>query len=497
MGFRGFDATKLTTLAGHLDTLAQNSGKLHSQLAAVLTTAQQNLPSGQNASRNPDLQDLVGDVVPMPSFFRRPRLPGSLGGELGDMQSSMKRRIRQIEGLQELEKRGYPVSDSSLFLDEKAPDAKKIDEALRHLHELKGKDFGTNGNRDDLEQISGELDGLTAAELDSFVTKASPQDLAFYNQLLTDTDDSGWNPFDDNGLPEGRRRDTLSLMLSKVSPENVGKFTAAFPGVQPTFTNTDAYEAGGNSQNGQTNNGIHWAPPPDPLFQDGVSADDVNQRQFGDCWYVASLAGLAQKDPAFVQEGVKQNPNGTVSVRIWDKEGNYHWVTMTADLPSDQNGTPIGTYGNGESWPAYYEKAFAMAYSDDGDDERGYGGIEGDDPKKSAPYLTGKEGEDLTTGGFLGIGEHEDKSLESLKEAYGSGKVVTVSTPADEELDKNHPAEWGNTYHTNHAYYVRGFTDDGKVILGNPWGVSGYPPITVSQEQFNKYFGGAEAFDAP
>ena len=322
MGFRGFDATKLTTLAGHLDTLAQNSGKLHSQLAALLTTAQQNLPSGQNASRNPDLQDLVGDVIPLPTFFRRPRLPGSLGGELDDMQSSMKRRIRQIEGLQELEKRGYPVSDSSLFLDEKAPDAKKIDDALRHLHEQKGKDFGTNGNRDDLEQLSGELDGLTAAELDSFVTKASPEDLAFYNQLLTCTDDSGWNPFDDNGLPEGRRRDTLSLMLSKVSPENLAKFTAAFPGVQPTFTNTDAYEAGGNSQNGQTNNGIHWAPPSDPLFQDGVSADDVNQRQFGDCWYVASLAGLAQKDPAFVQEGIKQNPNGTVSVRVWDKEGN-------------------------------------------------------------------------------------------------------------------------------------------------------------------------------
>ncbi|MFD5833023.1 hypothetical protein ACFWHV_05550 [Streptomyces collinus] len=64
MGFRGFDAAKLTTLAGHLDTLAQNSGKLHSQLAAVLTTAQQNLPSEQNASRDSGPQDLVGDVVP-------------------------------------------------------------------------------------------------------------------------------------------------------------------------------------------------------------------------------------------------------------------------------------------------------------------------------------------------------------------------------------------------------------------------------------------------
>jgi hypothetical protein len=138
-----------------------------------------------------------------------------------------------------------------------------------------------------------------------------------------------------------------------------------------------------------------------------------------------------------------------------------------------------------------------MVYSEDGDDERGYGGIEGDDPKKAAPYLTGQEGEDLTTGGFLGIGEDEDKNLDSLKKAFESGQVVTVSTPADESLDKNHPKEWGSTYHSNHAYYVRGFTDDGKVILGNPWGTSNYPPITVTQEQFNKYFQAPEAFDVP
>lgn len=498
MAFRGFDAGKLRGLANDLDTLAGQSGKLHSQLASVLTSAQQNLPPGQNASRDPDLQDLVGDVIPMPGIFGgRRRLPGSLGGELGDMQASMKRRIKQLEGAQELAERGYPVSDSSVFLDEKPADAKKVDDALRHLQELQGKDFGTNGNRDDLEKVSGELDGLTATELDALVSKASPKDLAFYNQLLTCTDDSGWNPFDENGLPEDKRRATLGGMLSKISPENFGKFQTAFPGMQPDVTNTDAWEHGGNDQNGQTNNGIHWATPTDPLFVDGVSADDVNQHQFGDCWYVASLAGLAQKDPKFLQDGIKQNPNGTVSVRVWDKDGNYQWVTMTADLPTDSNGTPITTYGNGESWPAYYEKAFAIAYSDDGDGERGYGGIEGDDPKKSAPYLTGKEGEDLTTGGFLGIGEHEDKSLDGLKKAFDSGKVVTVSTPDDEKLDKDHPKEWGNTYCTNHAYYVRGFTADGKVILGNPWGTSGYPPITVSQDQFNKYFGGAEAFDVP
>ncbi|MEV0183981.1 hypothetical protein AB0I54_32560 [Streptomyces sp. NPDC050625] len=109
------------------------------QLASVLTSAQQNLPPGQNASRDPGLQDLVGDVVPMPAVFGGRRLPGSLGGELCDMQASIKRRIKQLEGAQELSDRGYPVNDSDLFLNENPPDAKKVDDALRHLSGVAGQ----------------------------------------------------------------------------------------------------------------------------------------------------------------------------------------------------------------------------------------------------------------------------------------------------------------------------------------------------------------------
>lgn len=497
MAFRGFDAVGLTSLAKDLDALGRNSGRLHQRLATVLTTAQQNLPPGKAASFDPDLQDLVGDVIPTP-FFGRSRLPAVLGGELDAMQSSMHRRLKQMEGLRELAERGYPVNDAAVFQDENAPDQKRIDKALNDLKALDGQEFGMNGNRDDLTKLSQELDGLTAAELDTLFSRVDAADLARYNALLTDTGDSGWSPFDTNGLSDADRRKTLGLMLSKVSPQNIGKFTTAFPGVQPTFQNTAAYEEGGNSQNGQNNSGIHWQSPTDPLFDNGVSADDVNQRQFGDCWYVASLAALAQKDPKFVQDGIKKNPNGTVSVRVWDKDGKYEWVTMTDDLPTDQNGNPISTYGNGETWPAYYEKAFAMTYTGGDDGERGYGGIEGDDPKNADPYLTGKEGDDITkSGGFLGLGTKEDKDLGTLRKTFESGRAVTVSTPDDEDLEKNHPKAWDPAYCTNHAYYVRGFTADGKVILGNPWGVSGYPPITVSQDEFNTYFQGPEKFDVP
>jgi hypothetical protein len=496
MTFKGFDPVKLTSLAKELDGLSQNAGGLHTKLAGVLTTAQQNLPAGQSASRDPDLQNLVGQVVSIP-FFGPSRLPGSLGSELSDMQSSMKRRIAQLESLQKFADLGYPVDPSVVFLDEKGPDAKKVDNALKDLQALNGKDFGSNGNRDDLQKVTDELTGLTSAELDAVFAKASPADLARYNALLSNTDDSWLNPFDHNGLPQDQRDKALSTLLSRIGADNLTKFTTAFPEVQPTFTNSAAYKDGGNSQNGLNNSGIHWQDPSDPLFNGPVSADDINQRQFGDCWYVASLASVAQRDPQFIQDGIKQNPNGTVSVRVWDKSGNYQWVTVTPDLPTDTNGNPISTYGNGDTWPAYYEKAFAQVYHDE-NGQNGYGGIEGDDPKASAPFLTGSSGHDITkSGGFLGLQSVPDDRFSTLKKDFDSGKAITVSTPADESLDKNHPAEWGNRYCSNHAYYVRGFTPDGKIILGNPWGVSGYPPIEVTQDQFDKYFQDPESYDVP
>ncbi|WKX70244.1 C2 family cysteine protease [Streptomyces sp. XD-27] len=382
-----------------------------------------------------------------------------------------------------------------VFLDEKAPDGKKIDEALKELKGLEGDDFGLNGNRDELEKVAKKLDGLTGAELDAVISKADAKDLAHYDKLAKNTEGS-WL-LSENGLEKDDRSTTYGRWLSRISPHNFDKFTKAFPGVQPTFTNSNPYKRHGNDQNGQTNSGIHWQNPSDPLFNGEPSADDINQNQFGDCWYVASLAAVAQKDPQFIKEGIKENANGTVSVRIWDEDGNHRWVTMTPDLPTDTNGDPIGTYGNGSTWSAYYEKAFALSYTDE-KGETGYGGIEGDDPKESAPYLTGNEGDDITkNGGFLWLEEKEDKNLESLKEAFDAGHPVTVSTPDDESLEKDVPKEWGRSYSSNHAYYVRGFTDDGKIILGNPWGVSDYKPIEVSQEQFNKYFGWPEKYDMP
>ncbi|WP_419996494.1 hypothetical protein [Streptomyces boninensis] len=136
----------------------------------------------------------------------------------------MKRRIKQLEGVRELEKQGFKVDQSLVFADAKAPDEKKIKEGLSALEALDGKDYGNNGNRGDLEAIRKKLDGLTAAELDVLVAKADPKDLERYGKLMSDTGDSWFTPFDTNGLNENDRRKHLSGMLGKINPQTAPLF---------------------------------------------------------------------------------------------------------------------------------------------------------------------------------------------------------------------------------------------------------------------------------
>ncbi|NUS16448.1 MAG: peptidase C2 calpain [Streptomyces sp.] len=499
MTFHGFDPARLTTFAGDLDTLAGRAGGLHGQLSAVLNSAQANLPPGQRASNHADLQQLVtvsGSATttnPLAPSLPGPvgattMLPGLLTGELGTMQAEIKRRVAQLNGVVAFQAAGYPVDDASVFLDEAAPDGAKVDTALQTLLNLQRTDFGDDGDNDELTHVGTVLTGLTAAELDAVISRADPATLARYSELLDDHRSAPWLGFQDNGVPAEDRDAVLDTLLSRIGPENFAKFTAAFPSVQPIYTNTMAYKDGENPQNKADGRGVHYENPALPLFNGPVSVGQIHQVGIGDCWYFAALDSLAQRNPQFLQQGIKQNPNGTVSVRIWDKSGNYHWVTVTPDLLVNGDHSTVSATGDNCTWPAYYEKAFAVAYG--GKD--GYGGIEGGFSDKAAPYVSGSSGHDIKSGGVFGLGKHDNMDIANMKRLYDSGKGVTVGTL---DVDDHAPGA-PDGFVGGHAYSVSGFTDDGKVILSNPWDPA-HLKVTVSQAQLNMYFEDPEWFDIP
>jgi len=367
-------------------------------------------------------------------------------------------------------------------------DQGKVDDLARDIRAF-DRDGGFNGNRDELERLAERIRSLSPAEAESLVRSLSPEELAALNAVITDTGDTWLNPIDHNGLEPWQRQELSSSLLAKLTPEQQAKLQAAMPWTQPGFDTTDVALDGQNSQTGEQADGMRYGPPPDkPLFHDGVAGTDINQGSFADCWALASLAALAQQDPAYVQSGFRENPNGTISVRLFDKDGHERWVTVTRDLPVTADGSLAGAQNgsSNELWPAYYEKALAQMYQDDTggapDGRAGnpvydraengtYAGLEWDYTDKAPPYITGQASHDVH--GFDGV-----------REAIASQEGVLVATLGSK------PDGAPGAYHARHVYYVKGFEGD-KIVLGNPWG-PGHPDMTLTEDEYTRWMTDAQ-----
>ncbi|WP_405055915.1 C2 family cysteine protease [Kribbella sp. NBC_01505] len=492
MSYQGFDLPRVRTLAGDLRKVSGSSTRLHADVKKVLEDAESQL-NGKPVTQSGKLAAVkLGGVFGI-TFAP----PGNLAGPLSDMAGSIERRANHLEKCSELMDKCQGTVDPSLaFSDEPPPDPKKVSDALKALQDMQDKDTGSNGNRDDLRDVAGKLKGLTSAELDMFLNAATPEQLAsLRDQMANAEEDSGFLWLKDNGLPVGERVDFASTLLSKAAPHNQDKLLTAFPWLQPGFESTDVYLDKFNAQTGKSTNDMHYGLPSDPLFTDKPLGEDIYQGQLGDCWYIASLTATAQRDPDFIRNGIRENPNGTISVRVWDGDGNQRWVTMNRELPLDENGSPVGAHGDGSTWAAYYEKAFAIAYEGDSggapDDHEGdsrydrteqgsYGALEWDYTDKAPPYVTGKDAEDI------------DTDYDDVKEAYDGGHpVIVASNDNTDGVPDNWSKEQKDAYVTRHVYFVKEIKD-GKIVLGNPWGPDS-ATVTVTQDEFEDMFDNAQS----
>lgn len=209
--------------------------------------------------------------------------------------------------------------------------------------------------------------------------------------------------------------------------------------------------------------------------------DDVKQEGYGDCYFDASIAALAQKHPDQIKNMIHDNGNGTFTVtfphqkdngagNLWGLFGDsYHDVKVTVsdkDLPS--NATNAGD-GNAK-WPEVLEAAYAKVNG-------GYSKIgNGGNPTSAMTTLTGKSADYYSPSDGAG----------KIEQALKDGKMVTVLTPKSDGDQAG--AENGTNPHSlvgEHAYTVTGVTKgpDGKtyVELRNPWGADQPQKISLDQ----------------
>lgn len=209
------------------------------------------------------------------------------------------------------------------------------------------------------------------------------------------------------------------------------------------------------------------------LFQNGISYTDVDQGGVGDCYFMASLATVAQRTPNSIRNMFTDNGDGTFTVRFFTN-GKADYVTVDRYLPTDNWGGFI--YANNSSglayndsrnelWGALAEKAYAQINESGGighDNTNSYNGIHGGYSNLSLNHITGRSTARRDVDHhFLFFGS-DDAGM--IADAASRGCIVTLNT--------KHDVQSGLV--GNHTYALLGYNSSSqRYIIYNPWGGEG------------------------
>jgi len=209
-----------------------------------------------------------------------------------------------------------------------------------------------------------------------------------------------------------------------------------------------------------------------PLFVNEPTPGDVRQGAIGNCYFPAAMAAVAHTSPEALKQTIKQNTDGTYTVRFYENGNKSRPVDIKidGDLYVRSFGGPI--YGSSlggptgkdsmELWFPLIEKAYAQwkgSY-----DTIGNGGSAG---KVMSEVLGRSQGYEWVSAGS------EQRLFDRIKRDIERGVPMAAGTHGTDQA-----ARYTNTgVYANHAYSVLGVEEkNGEkfVKLRNPWGQSEY-----------------------
>jgi hypothetical protein len=220
-----------------------------------------------------------------------------------------------------------------------------------------------------------------------------------------------------------------------------------------------------------------------------VHWNDIDQGGLGDCYFMSAMGSVAQQDPDVIRNAIRDNGDGTYTVRFYERQGNgplgigglfgsYSYnpveIRVTPDFPMRDGqpvfaGMPDSNGAQRELWPALMEKAYAQ-YSGS------YGAIEGGNPARAMELLTGRPSEEYSASSM---------TIDQLANLHRDGHALTASSLRSGD---GKTAYADGTLVSRHAYMITGVDRDaGTVTLRNPWGPD-QPNITMSIADFNRNF---------
>ncbi|MBD9703477.1 hypothetical protein IHE56_15575 [Streptomyces sp. ID01-12c] len=255
-----------------------------------------------------------------------------------------------------------------------------------------------------------------------------------------------------------------------------------------------------------------------PLFDGPPTREQTAQGRLGDCGVIASIGAVAGHRPETIENAVRENPDGTYTVSLFDAESGADGVyratgrrielLVEPDLPIVESNPNVPAFAAlpGSAWGAVLEKSMAgvdqaweskrtegweatwqanpKAEASDGPTPVGYERLnQGSSQWDQAEMLTQLTGKDSAVYPFP-TGEGAGPALEShLRRQLADNKPILAGTrPLDAEAgEKALP----HNLVAGHAYEVVG-ADGGMVRLRNPWNMA--HPEPMKTEEFIENF---------
>jgi LysM repeat protein len=212
-----------------------------------------------------------------------------------------------------------------------------------------------------------------------------------------------------------------------------------------------------------------------PLFSGKPTASEVRQGQYGDCYYLASIAAVAAKYPDLIQNMIKPygGANGGYTVKF--RDGTSFDVTHQEINSAIASGRGAATGRGGDTWVVVLELA-----------------LQKKDPNFATAGLA-SEVLPLITGGSAYNSKPADMPASLMLTLFGEKKLVMTAS-----ADPNASVALGTKYGlavqngaiVAHAYSVTSvYEKNGQVMvqLRNPWG-DGSNPRPIPYGDYQKLF---------
>lgn len=258
----------------------------------------------------------------------------------------------------------------------------------------------------------------------------------------------------------------------------------------PSYASVDGQAAAQNAQSQPA----HRFDAQDLYVGSGPRGADIDQDNLGDCYLVATMGAIADKQPDRIRNAIQFDPaTGNYTVTLHKKE--WGWLppgfqtkevkiqVTQQEIVDNLNRHGGSTVDNNPGtdkpiWPAVMETAYAKMHDDNPADglAQGYRVIDGGKAYNAMFALTGTEGENIKPIGMLDSKTNADYLEKRVSQALAEGRPVTLSTdPENRSLWERITGDPGKQdgLVDNHVYVVERIYKDSngevQVELRNPW----------------------------